>query len=32
MYEKLHSAIRQVDDRHIILFEPTTIITSVSVA
>ena len=32
MYEKLHSAIREVDDRHVILFEPTIIITSVSIA
>ena len=32
MYEKLHTAIREVDDRHIILFEPTIIITSVSIA
>ena len=30
MYQKLHSAIRQFDDRHVILFEPTIIITSVS--
>lgn len=31
MYKKLHSAIREVDDRHIILFEPTIMITSVSI-
>ena len=31
MYKKLHSAIREVDDRHVILFEPTIIITSVSI-
>ncbi len=30
MYKKLHSAIREHDDNHIILFEPTIIITSVS--
>ena len=29
MYKKLHSAIREYDDEHIILFEPTIIITSV---
>ena len=29
MYQKLHSAIREYDEEHIILFEPTTIITSV---
>ena len=31
MYKKLHSAIREVDDRHVVLFEPTIIITSVSI-
>lgn len=30
MYKKLHSTIREFDDDHIILFEPTIIITSVS--
>lgn len=30
MYKMLHSAIREHDDNHIILFEPTIITTSVS--
>lgn len=30
MYEKLHSTIRKIDDEHIIFFEPTIIVTSVS--
>ena len=30
MYKKLHDSIRKYDQKHIILFEPTTIITSVS--
>ena len=29
MYKKLHDSIRKYDQKHIILFEPTTIITSV---
>lgn len=32
MYKKLHFAIRENDDRHIILYEPTIITTSVSCA
>jgi endoglycosylceramidase len=28
MYSRLHAAIRQHDDQHIIFFEPTIIITS----
>ena len=28
LYQSLHSAIRQVDNDHIILFEPTVIITN----
>ena len=32
MYKKLHSAIREHDDKHIILYEPTIITTSVSCA
>lgn len=30
MYDRLHRAIREIDDSHIIFFEPTIIITSVS--
>jgi aryl-phospho-beta-D-glucosidase BglC (GH1 family) len=30
MYARLHSAIREYDDQHIIFFEPTIIITSVN--
>lgn len=29
MYKRLHQAIREVDDNHVIFFEPTIIITSV---
>ena len=29
MYARLHQAIREVDDDHVIFFEPTIIITSV---
>ena len=31
MYSKLHAAIRQYDDQHIIFFEPTVVFTSVSI-
>ena len=30
MYQKLHTSIRKFDNDHIVLFEPTVIITSVS--
>ena len=31
MYARLHSAIREYDDQHIIFFEPTVAITSVRI-
>ena len=30
MYSRLHTAIRKYDDKHIIFFEPTVMISSVS--
>ena len=31
MYKKLHESIRKYDQKHIIMFEPTIIITSVNI-